>query len=142
MNDRFPNINFNQDQPFRITDIAFDIGQTVSIEESLAVESTEWLLAQGVQARRSSIHINVWIGEHSKSTGAMSWLRQRNMDENSCLFIGDSPNDESMFKQFPLSVGVANIDRFLPAMDFTPTYVTPHEGGYGFVDLANVLLHS
>jgi HAD superfamily hydrolase (TIGR01484 family) len=139
---QFPTIKFTQDQPFRITDIAFDIGQTVTIPEALAVEATQWLTAQGVQARRSSIHINVWMGNHSKSTAAMAWLKQRNMDEHSCLFIGDSPNDESMFKQFPLSVGVANIDRFLATMDYVPAYITANHGGYGFVDLANVLLES
>jgi HAD superfamily hydrolase (TIGR01484 family) len=139
---QFPTIQFTQDQPFRITDVAFDIGQTVSVPESLAVEATEWLTAQGVQARRSSIHINVWMGNHSKSTGAMAWLRQRNLDEHSCLFIGDSPNDESMFKQFPLSVGVANIDRFLATMEYVPTYITENQGGHGFVDMANVLLES
>lgn len=139
---QFPTIRFTQDQPFRITDIAFDIGQAVTVPESIAVEATEWLTAQGVQARRSSIHINVWMGNHSKSTGAMTWLKRRNMDEHSCLFIGDSPNDESMFKQFPLSVGVANIDRFLAAMDYKPAFITENQGGYGFVDMANVLLKS
>jgi len=142
LTEQFPTIKFTQDQPFRITDIAFDIGQTVTVPESLAVEATEWLVAQGVQARRSSIHINVWMGNHSKSTGAMNWLEQRNLDENSCLFIGDSPNDESMFQQFPLSVGVANIDRFLGTMDHVPTYITKNQGGYGFVDMANTLLAS
>lgn len=142
LTERFPAIKFTQDQPFRLTDIAFDIGQAVIIEESLAIEATQWLVAQGVQARRSSIHINVWIGDHSKSTGAMTWLRQRNKHSQHCLFIGDSPNDESMFKQFPLSVGVANIDRFLPAMQYMPTYITPNKGGHGFVDMAKVLLKS
>jgi HAD superfamily hydrolase (TIGR01484 family) len=139
---QFPTIKFTQDQPFRITDIAFDIGQTVTVPESLAVEATQWLIAQGLQARRSSIHINAWMGNHSKSTGAMAWLQQKNMDEHSCLFIGDSPNDESMFKQFPLSVGVANIGRFLATMDHLPNFITANQGGYGFVDMANVLLES
>jgi HAD superfamily hydrolase (TIGR01484 family) len=142
LTDQFPTIKFTQDQQFRITDIAFDIGQTVLVPESLAVEATEWLAAKGVQARRSSIHINVWMGNHSKSTGAMAWLKQRNMDEHNCLFIGDSPNDESMFKQFPLSVGVANIERFLATMEYVPAFVTVNQGGYGFVDMANLLLKS
>jgi len=56
------------------------------------------------------------------------------------LFVGDSPNDESMFKQFPVSVGVANIKRFVSRLDYLPGYVTEHEGGFGFVDLSDVLL--
>jgi len=140
LSQRYVEIKLTQDQHFRLTDIAFDIGQTVTVEQSIAEEATQWLVAQGVQARRSSIHINVWIGEHSKAAGAMNWLKQRNMSKQECLFIGDSPNDESMFKHFKLSVGVANIQRFLLSMEFLPTYITENAGGYGFVDLANALL--
>ena len=136
----YPAIDYTQDQPYRLTDIAFDIGQTVTVKEEVTVKATQWLGSQGVQARRSSIHINVWIGSHSKATGAINWLEQHNLPQNSCLFIGDSPNDESMFERFPHSVGVANIDRFLVDMQFKPSYITTHPGGYGFVDLANTLL--
>lgn len=139
---KYPDIQYTQDQNFRLTDIAFDIGQAVTIQDAMAEEATTWLRGQGVQAHRSSIHINVWIGDHSKSSGAMSWLNQRNMSVSDCLFIGDSPNDESMFEQFPLCVGVANIERFLKSMEHVPIYITKGEGGNGFVDLANVLLNS
>ncbi len=136
----YPSVQHTQDQPYRLTDIAFDIGQAVTVEDSIADAATEWLKTQGVQARRSSIHINVWIGDHSKSTGAMQWLAKRNMSEPDCLFIGDSPNDENMFQHFSLSVGVANVERFLDYMKYVPTYVTKRPGGYGFADMANVLL--
>ena len=33
-----------------------------------------------------------------------------------------------MFETFPLSVGVANIERFINAMDFLTTYITEHQG--------------
>ena len=139
---RYPDIQYTQDQAFRLTDIAFDIGQTVTVPEEQSIAATAWLNTQGVQARRSSIHINVWLGEYSKSSGALSWLDNRNISEKSCLFIGDSPNDESMFEQFSNSVGVANIDRFLAEMEFTPNYITQNPGGHGFVDLTNVLLRA
>lgn len=139
---QYPDIQLTQDQKFRLTDVAFDIGQTVKIEEDIAEDATQWLRAQGVEARRSSIHINVWSGQHSKSSAAKQWLSQRALTEQDCLFIGDSPNDESMFKQFPLSVGVANIQRFLPVMEYLPMYMTSKDGGYGFVEMANVLLGS
>lgn len=142
LRNNYPDIQYTQDQSFRLTDIAFDIGQTVTIQDSIADQATTWLRSQGVQAHRSSIHINVWIGEHSKASGAMNWLKQRNMNEQDCLFIGDSPNDESMFEHFPLSVGVANIERFLNLMEHVPSYITKGEGGNGFVELANVLLNS
>lgn len=136
----YPDVKYTQDQQFRLTDIAFDIGQAVTVDETIAQQATRWLSDQGVQARRSSIHINAWIGEYSKASGAMNWLNNRNIDAQDSIFIGDSPNDESMFEHFPISVGVANIKRFLSAMKYVPTYITEHDGGYGFVDMANVLL--
>ena len=56
------------------------------------------------------------------------------------LFIGDSPNDEPMFRAFPVSVGVANIRRVAARMSHLPAYVTRGEGGAGFVELAEHLL--
>jgi hypothetical protein len=52
------------------------------------------------------------------------------------VFIGDSPNDESMFSSFVHTVGVANIEPFIDELKFAPTYVTRHSGGYGFAELA------
>ncbi len=137
---QYPSMQHTQDQSFRLTDIAFDIGQAVTVPDSTAEQATAWLKTQGVQARRSSIHINVWLGTHSKSTTAIQWLAQRALNAADCIFIGDSPNDECMFQQFPLSVGVANVQRFLPTMDSVPTYITKNPGGLGFVDLTDALL--
>lgn len=137
----FKDIRFTQDQPFRLTDVAFDIGQTVQIDDDVAELATQWLLDQDVQARRSSIHINTWIGKHSKASTAASWLQEQNLQASDCVFIGDSPNDEAMFQHFPVSVGVSNIERFLSRMKFTPAYVTPRPGGYGFVNMVDALLN-
>ena len=140
LSSRFPLIGFTQDQPFRLTDIAFDIGQTVSVPDEVAKQATGWLIEQGLQARQSSIHINAWLGDHSKSTAAMEWIDRNNIDIADCLFIGDSPNDESMFQQFTNSVGVANVERFLPQMKYLPAFITKSSGGYGFAELAEVLI--
>jgi hypothetical protein len=56
------------------------------------------------------------------------------------LFVGDSPNDEPMFRAFPLSVGVANIRRAAARLKHLPAYVTRAEAGAGFVELARHLL--
>ncbi len=137
---KFPLIGYTQDQPFRLTDIAFDIGQTVSVPNEIARVATEWLVLKGLQARQSSIHINVWVGDHSKATGALEWLGRGDYDPSDCLFVGDSPNDESMFEKFPNSVGVANVERFLKQMTYLPTFKTKSAGGYGFAELAEVIV--
>ncbi len=45
-----------------------------------------------------------------------------------------------MFQTLPLTVGVANIDRFLPQLQAFPGYLTRAARGDGFAELANALL--
>ncbi|WP_417794537.1 HAD family hydrolase [Terasakiella pusilla] len=138
----FPMIDYTVDQDFRLTDIAFDIGQQVHIDPAIAQEATDWWHQHGVSARLSSIHINVWVGDYSKAAMALHWLENHpHIDVEDCVFIGDSLNDDTMFATFPVSVGVANIERFLDRMDHKPTYITENMGGYGFCELANILLN-
>jgi hydroxymethylpyrimidine pyrophosphatase-like HAD family hydrolase len=56
------------------------------------------------------------------------------------LFAGDSPNDEPMFRFFPLSVGVANIRDAEHLIASKPGFVTSKRSGEGFVELAEKLL--
>ncbi|WP_097461465.1 HAD-IIB family hydrolase [Mangrovitalea sediminis] len=140
---RFPEIGYTQDQPFRLTDMAFDIAQQAQVPLDVAHAATEWLKAQTeVSARLSSIHLNVWIGDYNKADTALAWLNQHHpeLSAEHCAFIGDSPNDEAMFEHFPRSIGVANIQRFLAHMQHQPRYITENTGGYGFVELSECLL--
>lgn len=139
LNRRFPDIGYTQDQPFRITEVAFDIGQVARVPDDRAMAATEWLQQHGVSAKRSSIHINAWLGDHSKSSGALAWLADHGIATDRCVFIGDSPNDESMFEQFQHTIGVANIRPFLPLMRFTPTFITQQKGGFGFSEFVDRL---
>lgn len=142
LNRRFPDIDHTQDQPFRLTDVAFDIAQQARVDRAVAQEATRWLIEQAVSARLSSIHINAWIGSYDKADTAKVWLNQNlpHLNLTECAFIGDSPNDEAMFEHFPLSVGVANIRRFLSGMQYRPRYITESNGGYGFVEFAERML--
>src|SRR3546814_8729556 len=70
----------------------------------------------GARARASSIHVNAWFGDYDKATMAAELLADDlgiDPQEQSrrVLFIGDAPNDESLFRACALSVGVANIKR-------------------------------
>ncbi|SIS97762.1 HAD family hydrolase [Neptunomonas antarctica] len=140
----FPDISYTQDQPFRLTDIAFDIGQQVQVAMPVAQAATAWLREQGVSARLSSIHINAWLGAYNKADTAKAWLQQNQpgISLEQCAFIGDSPNDEAMFEHFPLSVGVSNIRRFLKQLDHSPHFITEHHGGFGFVEFAETIIKS
>ena len=140
LNKKFPEIYFTQDQSYRISDVAFDIGQATDVDPDRTQAATEWLRQQGVKAHASSIHINSWIGEHNKATSAKKWLQLNGLTVDDALFIGDSPNDEAMFRHFPCTVGVANIKRFLSKLDTLPRYITQQQGGFGFAEMAAVVL--
>jgi hydroxymethylpyrimidine pyrophosphatase-like HAD family hydrolase len=56
------------------------------------------------------------------------------------VFVGDSPNDASMFAFFSNAVGVANVRPFLDRIATPPAYITQREAGAGFVELAEFLL--
>jgi len=62
--------------------------------------------------------------------------------ENEIAYIGDSLNDESMFAWLPLTFGVKNILPVLPKLAAKPAYLTTQKGGYGFVELAELILQA
>jgi hypothetical protein len=45
-----------------------------------------------------------------------------------------------MFAYFPNAVGVANLRKFLDRIATPPAYITVHEAGRGFVEVAECLL--
>ena len=45
-----------------------------------------------------------------------------------------------MFERFPLSVGVANLADFADRLQHWPAFVTEHERGRGFVEVAEAVL--
>lgn len=84
----------------------------------------------------SSIHVHGWFGDYDKLG------MDTDRDRAAALYIGDSPNDGSMFAFFANSVGVANVRRFAGRMPAEPKYVTNAAFGAGFAELARHLLRS
>ncbi|NVD37029.1 HAD family hydrolase [Marinobacter lutaoensis] len=134
------------DQPYRETDIAFDIGQQWQASREDQQRLLTLLHQAGVQARLSSIHINAWLGNYDKASSAKTWLEQeaartgQPIAAHEVAFIGDSGNDATMFTHFHYSVGVANITPFLDNLPHPPRYITSASGGFGFAEFAERLL--
>jgi hypothetical protein len=59
---------------------------------------------------------------------------------NDYVFVGDSPNDEPMFRYFPNAVGVANVLAFAGDLEHPPAFVTRQRCGAGFVEVAQRIL--
>ena len=132
-----------RDSPGRLTDIAVDHGEFARLSPAQIDAVVAVMQGHGLTATVSSIHVNGWIGTHSKWTGAQWAVAQaleRKLDPGTWLYVGDSSNDEVMFAQLPASVGVANIASFLPRMATPPAWITAGERGAGFAEAADRLI--
>ena len=133
------------DSAGRECDIAVDHSEFTNMPQAQIDQCVAIMKAAGMNATVSSIHINGWFGEHNKLEGARWIVRELfDIDLDATLgqwvYIGDSTNDQLMFQNMPHSVGVANIERFVPQLKHLPRYVTIAERGDGFVQLADQLL--
>jgi HAD superfamily hydrolase (TIGR01484 family) len=144
---KVPGAALASDQAYRDLDLAVDFCEDVP---ELPRDQVDAIVAEfraaGATAKVSSIHVNGWYGNFDKLAGCRAFVRERwgvdlDAEKDRWLYVGDSPNDEPMFAWFPVSVGVANVARFLDRMQAHPAYVTPSVGGHGFAELAAHVLH-
>lgn len=133
------------DQAFRYVDVALDYNQQESLNPEQVAVVHDAMLAKGFNVRQSSIHLNVWLGDFDKSTMSIRVGRELlGLDtpalQQRSVFIGDAPNDECMFRDFPLSIGVANIHQHLAVMTHRPTAIASQPSGLGFVEMVDIWL--
>ena len=134
------------DSAGRETDIAIDHSEFTHLPQAQIDQCVGLMHAAGMRATVSSIHINGWFGAHNKWEGAR-WIvrtllgRALEDEADRWVYVGDSTNDQIMFEHLPLSVGVANIARFVPQLQHLPRYVTQGERGAGFAELVKHLLN-
>ncbi len=140
-----PGATLAQDSAGRVTDIAIDHSEFAQLDDAAIAQVVAVLRSEGLHATVSSIHINGWLGEHDKWTGA-EWMLCRLFgrvllhETDRWVYVGDSTNDQAMFKRFSLSVGVANLRRFADTLTVWPAYITQAERGVGFAEVARALL--
>lgn len=136
----FPGLRVAKDQPYRLFDLALDFAEEApDLGLDLARKVKVLCESAGARAKVSSIHVNAWFGDYDKLSmselflGAVLGLGATELDEAVCFF-GDSPNDEPMFRRFPLSCGVANVLRYGSLLDCPPAFITKGSCGYGFAE--------
>jgi len=141
-----PGATLAEDSPGRLTDIAIDHSEFHHLDAAQIAQVVAVMRRHGLTATVSSIHVNGWIGDHSKWTAAQ-WAvpvaTGRGFGPAEWplwLYVGDSTNDQLMFERLPLTVGVANIARFVPSLTAWPAWVTTAERGQGFAEAAGMLL--
>ncbi len=141
-----PGSRVAKDQFSRLFDLAVDFAEEEPVLPlEAAVRIRDFCESRGARAKISSIHVNAWFGAYDKLSMAELYLSRRHAwdplrDLGQVLYFGDSPNDEPMFARFPLSVGVANVRRFLSLMRSRPGFVTSSPHGRGFAEGVDRLL--
>ena len=152
---RFPHARWASDQAYREFDLAIDFCEDVPAwSEADVRELVKLCTDAGAHAKVSSIHVNAWFGEYDKWGGFEHWVQSgfpglaggaakfslgAKTPRQEWLFIGDSPNDEPLFKHFDATVGVANLKRFLPDLKSPPRWMTKEISGAGFAQMAEGL---
>ena len=141
-----PGCALASDQAYRESDLAIDYCEDVAPLPPPEVDRIVALMrAEGLTARVSSVRVNGWFGDYDKLAMTRTLLREEfgvDLDarRQEYVFVGDSPNDASMFDFFPNAVGVANVRRLADRIATPPKYVTLGEAGAGFAELAASLL--
>jgi HAD superfamily hydrolase (TIGR01484 family) len=141
-----PGLRIAKDQFARMFDIALDFAEEEPVLSLHDAEKAKRIAEKyGAIAKVSSIHVNVWMGQYDKLSMAESFLKKRfgwksETDLSQVIFCGDSPNDEPMFKHFPITAGVANISHYNNLIKHFPSFVALKECGDGFAEIASVLL--
>ena len=141
-----PGAALASDQHYRETDLAIDYREDVAPLPRPDVDRIVALMQQeGMTAKVSSIHVNGWFGHYDKLSMTRTLAKEvfgvdLDGERDRFVFVGDSPNDAPMFAFFPNALGVANLRRFLDRIATPPAYITVHEAGRGFVEVADYLL--
>jgi HAD superfamily hydrolase (TIGR01484 family) len=142
----FPELRIAKDQFARRFDLALDFAEEDPVLSLDAAERVKAIaLEEGAHAKVSSIHINIWMGNYDKLSMAESFLVRRfgwipGAGDREVIFVGDSPNDTSMFARFPLSCAVANIRRYEGLVETYPAFTASREYGDGFAEIVAVIM--
>ncbi len=140
---KFPQIQESADNRFRVTDWTFDVAD-LSPEELEILSSLCQEMGWGFTYSNVQCHIKPQ--GQDKAVGLLQVLREYlpEFSSEQVLTVGDSPNDESLFNQdhFSISVGVANVLKYVNQLQHQPTYMTTAAEGEGFCELCRYILPS
>jgi HAD superfamily hydrolase (TIGR01484 family) len=140
-----PEARLAADQPYRQTTWAIEPSGIGAPRAAMAnLLAAAWRQA-GARCTINSLWVLGWFGDFDKLAMSRRLLAEifsidLAADRDAVLYVGDSLNDEPMFRFFPNSVGVATIVDYLDRLSAPPRWVTTGPGGSGFVEVAETLL--
>lgn len=135
-----PQIAPAADNAFRLTDWTFSVAD---LPPDTLHQLGQICQQAGWGFVYSTVQCHIFPAGQTKAAGLERVLAQHfpDMSLAQVLTLGDSPNDESLFdrRQFPHSVGVANIAPYLPRLGHRPAYLAAGTGVDGFVETCQTL---
>lgn len=142
---RVPGARLSTDSLFTEVDIAVDYNEEIQLGTEAAGRIEELFRARGVNAVRSSVHVNAWIGRFDKAVAVRrflkrEWKEELETDDDRWVYLGDSFNDAPLFRAVPLSIGVANVRSALSDIASPPRYITRGSEGAGVREVARAIL--
>jgi len=140
-----PHVRTTQDHRHRRCDLAFDVGESVSLPRAEIDALVALIERLGARTSVSTVHAHAIPGSWDKAEGVARALSEvLGLDLSSeierWVFVGDSGNDAAAFERFPKSVGVANVREHLDRLPVHPRYITDGDRGRGFAELAAYLV--
>ncbi len=145
---RHPSVRVSADQPYRLTDLAIDYNEQSKHVSRETVEAVVAMMHDaGYLTAVSSIHVHAYFPRNEKADGVYPLMQAAfGLNEGEVFaraaFIGDSPNDSSLFADIPISVGVANVRDALDKIPVPPAYVCERTCGAGFQEFAQRLINA
>ncbi len=141
---RWPTVRLSSDSRFTEVDLALDIAEDAQVPAAQVRKIEAALADAGVTAVRSSVHINCWLGTFDKLKAVRHFVKSQfkttlRPDDRRFVYVGDSFNDEPMFRAFSLSVGVANVLAIAKELEFPPVFVTRAREGRGFGEVDDAI---
>ncbi|ACB95837.1 HAD-IIB family hydrolase [Beijerinckia indica] len=136
-----PSARWADDQPFRLTSLAFARPDDRSVREEILAT----LRTAGADTTVNNLWVLGWLGGYDKLTMArrvMADVYGVNIDEerDAILYSGDSTNDAPMFGFFRHTIGMSTVRHYLDEIPTLPAWITAGPGGEGFVEIADALL--
>jgi HAD superfamily hydrolase (TIGR01484 family) len=129
----------------RRSDVAWDIGERVTLARPRVDALAALVVAHGARTTRSSVHLHATFDADDKASGVVRFLRARfGEDAGRALaryaFVGDSANDGACFAAFQTTFGVANVRAHVSGLAVPPRWVARAERGAGFAEIARALV--
>lgn len=138
-----PALQPSSDNPFRLTDWTFDIGNLTPDALTTLAQTCD---KRGWGFTYSTVQCHIRPRAQDKGVALRQVLQMTfpSLSPEQVVTVGDSPNDEGLFdaEQFPLSVGVANVQHYRDRLRHFPAFVLQHPEVDGFRELADVILNT